>query len=149
MSLKTQGIKLFGRDIPGFCRDIPEVPEKFEKKSLCSIFVPYTVKSNLLNGTAWRASFQRFLALLGHIRTGDFLLARFLIPAPSIETLLSCTAADSKKIAPGCENCVEFVRRTLPEGTQKNCERIAREPQDLRKNCVRAIFCCSASAEQN
>ena len=32
MSLKTQGIKLFGRDVPGFCRDIPEVPEKFEKK---------------------------------------------------------------------------------------------------------------------
>ena len=32
MSLETQGIKLFGRDIPGFCRDIPEAPEKFEKK---------------------------------------------------------------------------------------------------------------------
>ena len=32
MSLETQGIKLFGRDIPGFCRDIPGAPEKFEKK---------------------------------------------------------------------------------------------------------------------
>ena len=32
MSLETQGIKLFWRDIPGFCRDIPAVPEKFEKK---------------------------------------------------------------------------------------------------------------------
>ena len=33
MSLETQGIKLFWRDIPGFCRDIPpEAPEKFEKK---------------------------------------------------------------------------------------------------------------------
>ena len=32
MSLETQGIKLFGRDIPGFCRDFPEAPEKFEKK---------------------------------------------------------------------------------------------------------------------
>ena len=31
-SLETREIKLFGRDIPGFCRDIPEVPEKFEKK---------------------------------------------------------------------------------------------------------------------
>ena len=31
-SLETQGIKLFWRDIPGFCRDIPEAPEKFEKK---------------------------------------------------------------------------------------------------------------------
>ena len=32
MSLETQGIKLFWRDILGFCRDIPEAPEKFEKK---------------------------------------------------------------------------------------------------------------------
>ena len=31
-SLETREIKLFGRDIPGFCRDIPELPEKFEKK---------------------------------------------------------------------------------------------------------------------
>ena len=31
MSLETQGIKLFWRDIPGFCRDIPEAPKKFEK----------------------------------------------------------------------------------------------------------------------
>ena len=27
-SLETREIKLFGRDIPGFCRDIPELPEK-------------------------------------------------------------------------------------------------------------------------
>ena len=31
-SLETREIKLFGRDIPGFCRDIPEVPDKLEKK---------------------------------------------------------------------------------------------------------------------
>ena len=31
-SLETTEIKLFGRDIPGFCRDIPGAPEKFEKK---------------------------------------------------------------------------------------------------------------------
>ena len=29
---KPREIKLFWRDIPGFCRDIPAVPEKFEKK---------------------------------------------------------------------------------------------------------------------
>ena len=39
-SLETQRIKLFWRDIPGFCRDIPEAPEKFEKKCLGSIFGP-------------------------------------------------------------------------------------------------------------
>ena len=42
MPLETREIKFFWRDIPGFCRDIPGVPEKFEKKSLGSIFVPYT-----------------------------------------------------------------------------------------------------------
>ena len=41
MSLETREIKLFGRDIPGFCWDIPGAPEKFGKKSLCSIFGPY------------------------------------------------------------------------------------------------------------
>ena len=32
MSFETQGNQTFSRDIPGFCRDIPEAPEKFEKK---------------------------------------------------------------------------------------------------------------------
>ena len=42
MPLETTKIKFFWRDIPGFCRDIPAEPEKFErKKSLCSILVPY------------------------------------------------------------------------------------------------------------
>ena len=42
-SLETREIKLFGRDIPGFCRDIPELPEKFEKKKFvfnsCPLFL--------------------------------------------------------------------------------------------------------------
>ena len=40
-SLETREIKLFWRAIPGFCRDIPAVPKKFEKKSLCSILGPF------------------------------------------------------------------------------------------------------------
>ena len=40
MSLETREIKLFGRDIPGFCRDIPEVPEKVEKKVRVQFFGP-------------------------------------------------------------------------------------------------------------
>ena len=32
MPLETREIKLFWRDIPGFCRDMPGAPEKFEKK---------------------------------------------------------------------------------------------------------------------
>ena len=32
MSFETQGNQTFWRDIPGFCRDIPEWPERFEKK---------------------------------------------------------------------------------------------------------------------
>ena len=31
-SLETREIKLFGRDIPGFCRDVPEVPGKFDQQ---------------------------------------------------------------------------------------------------------------------
>ena len=31
MSLETRETKLFWRDIPGFCWDIPGVPEKFDK----------------------------------------------------------------------------------------------------------------------
>ena len=40
MSLEAQGIKLFWRDIPGFCRDIPEAAEKFEKKMFGFNFWP-------------------------------------------------------------------------------------------------------------
>ena len=47
MPFETQGNQTFWRDIPGFCRDIPGVPEKFEKKSLCSILVPYSQESVL------------------------------------------------------------------------------------------------------
>ena len=32
VSLETQGTKLFWRDIPEFCWDIPAAPQKFEKK---------------------------------------------------------------------------------------------------------------------
>ena len=40
--LETQGIKFFWRDIPGFCRDIPETPEKFEKKNVWVQFLAPT-----------------------------------------------------------------------------------------------------------
>ena len=38
MPLGTREIKLFWRDIPGFCWDIPELPEKFEKKKFGFFF---------------------------------------------------------------------------------------------------------------
>ena len=34
MSLEARETKLFERDIPGFCRDILGVPEKFEKEKV-------------------------------------------------------------------------------------------------------------------
>ena len=40
MSLEAREIKLFWRDIPGFCRDIPAAPEKFEKKKFVFNFWP-------------------------------------------------------------------------------------------------------------
>ena len=40
MALETREIKLFWRDIPGFCWDIPAVPEKLEKKMSVFNFRP-------------------------------------------------------------------------------------------------------------
>ena len=40
MSLETRESKHFWRAIPGFCWDIPAVPEKFEKKMLVFDFWP-------------------------------------------------------------------------------------------------------------
>ena len=42
---KPGKVKLFERDIPGFCRDILEVPEMFEKKNLRSILASYFIKT--------------------------------------------------------------------------------------------------------
>ena len=38
MSFETQRNQTFWRDIPGFCRDNPGVPEKFEKRKVCVQF---------------------------------------------------------------------------------------------------------------
>ena len=43
MPLETGEIKLFWRDIPGFCRGIPAVPEKLEKKKLVFNFWPLEI----------------------------------------------------------------------------------------------------------
>ena len=51
MSLETRETKRFWRDIPGFCRDIPAVPEKFEKKKVCVQFsfpTNFTEKGKIL-----------------------------------------------------------------------------------------------------
>ena len=42
MSLETQGKS--GQDIPGFCRDIPGVPENLRKKNICVQFSPPTLR---------------------------------------------------------------------------------------------------------
>ena len=44
---KPRETKLFWRDIPGFCRDIPEAPEKFEKKMFGFSFWPLNVETLL------------------------------------------------------------------------------------------------------
>ena len=62
MSLDIRETKLVWRDIPGFCRDIPEVPKKFEKKKVCVQFsfpiisdlrlkaTPLNITSKAVNG---------------------------------------------------------------------------------------------------
>ena len=49
MSLETRETKLFWRLIPGFCRDIPEVPEKFEKRK----FVLIRSGQSTVGGPKW------------------------------------------------------------------------------------------------
>ena len=88
MPLETREIKLFWRDIPGFCRDILKLPEKFEKKSLGSIFVPYqngfwtSLNQGPLNGGVSNGGVSRsglvlpFLSFLG--------LSRFFWDFPNL-----------------------------------------------------------------
>ena len=70
-SLETREIKLFGRDIPGFCRDIPEVPEKFEKKKFVFNFRSLL---KLLNGygTFLEPSSASQESETGRIRFGEY-----------------------------------------------------------------------------
>ena len=51
----------------------------------------------------------------------------------SVETFLSCTAADCKNISPGGENCVEVFAEDAPKLLRKTREKTACEPQSLRK----------------
>ena len=60
MSLETQGIKLFWWDIPGFCRGIPEAPEKFEKKMFGFNFWPLVFGFLVRSGKSQNESFPNF-----------------------------------------------------------------------------------------
>ena len=67
MSLETQGIKLFWRDIPGFCRDIPKAPEKCEKKIFGFNFWPL---ANAGGRRKWRtSSFRRVSLTMQQVRS--------------------------------------------------------------------------------
>ena len=46
MPLETKGKQTFSQDIPGFCRDIPGSPEKFEKKYFVFNFSAPSVASH-------------------------------------------------------------------------------------------------------
>ena len=50
MSLETRETKLFWRKFPGFCRDIPEVPEESEKKNICVQFAHLYANQGFANG---------------------------------------------------------------------------------------------------
>ena len=59
MSLETREIKLFWRDIPGFCRHIPVVPEKFEKKKVRVQFsFPKLICSDPRRPVGWQGNPQ-------------------------------------------------------------------------------------------
>ena len=104
---KPGKIKLFGRDIPGFCRDITAVPEKLEKKCLCSISIPYTLGDS-------RATFPDALARkvivfglgVGHrgiavlpekgVQNEHSRLSKMAAPSPSLSTLKTVTSLNKE-----------------------------------------------------
>ena len=51
---KPRGTKPCGRDIPGFCWDIPAMPEKFENKKVCVQFLaPNEVRRSRLRSVVY------------------------------------------------------------------------------------------------
>ena len=64
MSLKTREIKLFWRDIPGFCWDIPAVPEKLEKNVCVQFLTPTLLKDAREQAAQLRAAQVASTALL-------------------------------------------------------------------------------------
>ena len=61
MFLEAREIKLFGRDIPGFCWDIPAAPEKFEKKKFGVQFLDPIIPFNLVLKSFLLSSFLQWL----------------------------------------------------------------------------------------
>ena len=73
------GSNFFLRDVPGFCRDIPGVPEKFEKKKVCvQVVFPIYAHIQELSGTPnpwhflkkyWRRTAVQIGGVLQKLRT--------------------------------------------------------------------------------
>ena len=87
MALETREIKLSWRDIQGFCWDIPEVPEKFEKKRFVfnfrsltlEIILKQTAVGSLLEPVVPRSPRESFR---GQPDLGDYDLSCYLERCP-------------------------------------------------------------------
>ena len=94
-SLETREIKLFGRDIPGFCRDILGVPEKFEKKNCIQFPFP---RLGSLSVTPYCATPRDYLTDTPLLRAMGFLVSQHgrlgAIPPPPF---LSVSPLDSMR----------------------------------------------------
>ena len=66
MPLETREIKLFWRDIPGFCRDIPKLPKKFEKKKFGFNFRSL-IRSKMGAIQVWGGGFEGVVAGLAEM----------------------------------------------------------------------------------
>ena len=77
MSFETQGNQTFGRDIPGFCWDIPGCPKSLRKRGLCSILVPYL----------FRSLFGNLPLVLGHLLVAILVI---FLPIPFCSTVRPC-----------------------------------------------------------
>ena len=110
MSLEARETKHFWRDIPGFCRDIPKVPEKFEKKKVRVQFpFPYPVIRSPQFGVTGKGS-PRFVPICS-----DFpVFSRF------VQICVSCL----REFAPICS---DFFR-SVPICFQNKSEQIGENP---------------------
>ena len=107
---KPRETKLFWRDMPGFCRDIAEVPEKLRKKCLGSISGPIEtlIISFFKRGHSKRGHMH--ICAMPHIATGEACLLAAGAFLPTVELL--------------CLQSIEvLLRHTFPlEAKKLNCK---------------------------
>ena len=114
MSLEARETELFWRDVPGFCGDIPEVPEKFEKKMF--VFNFRSLKNSRPKSSAFLSNFK--------ILNPKHFQANFLLVGETKRFLLifaflrNCSLSEAQTFA---ENVGEGQKGTPGRRRERKC----------------------------